>query len=93
MLCLGCLYKNGFGAVQNEAKAIELYRRAFDCGPEPAAILLVPVFERGLSVANDDAKAVELSRRAAGGGCEEARKRLDERGSLASELGSLDLDG
>jgi serine/threonine protein kinase len=66
------------GVAKDEAKAVELYRRAADAGDTTAMNNLGLCYEYGTGVAKDKAKAVEFYRRAADAGNASAMNNLGD---------------
>jgi TPR repeat protein len=75
---LGQLYHRGQGVAQNDAKAAEYYKLAFDHGVRNAGLNLAELYESGQGVPRDPVKAKELLNQAAAMGSPAAAFRLGE---------------
>ena len=64
-LHLGYMYEEGLGVSQDNAKAVEWYRKAAEQGHATAQCNLGTMYRNGLGVSQDNAKAVEWYRKSA----------------------------
>jgi TPR repeat protein len=86
---LGLSYRNGFGVPTDEAKAVELFRKAAEQGSAAGRFRLGESFEKGRGVSRDTSQAVEWYRQAAEQGSPQARgalRRMYVRGQLVPQI-------
>ena len=73
---LGVMYDNGDGVPQNDAEAVEWYRKAAELGLVDAQVILGNRYHDGKGVPQNDAEAIEWYRKAAAQGNTDAQNNL-----------------
>ena len=80
MTSLGKMLATGRGATKDEAKAVELFRKAIDLGHAAAANHLGVMYENGWGVCRDLGEAVTWYRKGAAAGDDLAKAALKRLG-------------
>ena len=75
---LGRAFARGEGVPRDDARAVELYRKAAEQGHAKAQNNPGSMFVQGLGVTRDETEAAKWSRRAAEQGSEKGQRRADE---------------